>query len=90
MKLYKIDGFSKEIRLCALADFLYQYNHKWNEDWTFDMDEYFVYVFKKDALHRSHADGHFSNCLNQFLDKTFCILANIKATGGEVKFFFSL
>ena len=62
---------STQLRAAIVADFLYQYNKRWDEDWCVDIRAEYdrIDVFRKRNL--ISCDGHFLGALTDFCREKF-------------------
>ena len=62
---------SKQLKAAILADFAYQYNKRWNEDWEVDLCHTcnIVNIYRKGGS--ANCDGHFLGKLTDFCREWF-------------------
>lgn len=67
---------SKQLTAAILADFAYQYNKRWNEDWRVDVGR-FVEIYRPGLSGKWSCDGNFIDRLFTFckerLNTTPCL-----------------
>ena len=79
---------SIQLRAAILADFLYQYNRRWNEDWTIEIRKDYdqVRIFRKTS--EICCDGHFVGQLIDFCREKFNTTPCVGYFSEHLEFYF--
>ena len=64
-------AISKQLKACMLASFVYQYNKRWDDNWTIDLCSTCNIVNIFDASGSTYYGGHFLGQLADFCREHF-------------------